>query len=138
MVRASWKTWAACCCLVALWLTLCAASTIWQAWIYETDNPTITVAWDAVEGATYYEVKTIAKYPTQEWVVTVTGTTATLPRKRAGLFRFAVRSCNPTFTPSCSDWAYSDGPTARLTRLDGVDVNQPWGVFWRLSPVIIR
>lgn len=136
MVQGRKKTWCACLCVLAGWVILTGASTLWQAWVYETDNPTIQVAWDAVEGATYYEVKTIAKYPTQEWTVTVTGTTATLPRKRAGLFRFAVRACNGVVP--CSDWSYSDGPNATLVRLDGVQVGQPWGVFWRLSPVIIR
>lgn len=111
------------------------ASVLWQAWIYETDSPTISVAWDPVEGATSYEVRTIAKYPAQEWSVTVTETTATLARPRSGLFRFAVRACD---AEACSDWSYSDGPGAKLTRLDGQDVNQAWGVFWRLSPVIIK
>lgn len=114
------------------------ASTLWQAWVYETDNPTITVTWDAVEGAAYYEVKTIAKYPAQEWVQSSTTTTATLSRRRVGLFRFAVRSCPVAGTGDCSDWAYSDGPTAQLTKIDGQVVNQPWGIFWRLSPVIIK
>jgi hypothetical protein len=114
------------------------ASTLWQAWIYETDSKTITVAWDAVEGAASYEVKTISKYPTQEWSVTTTQTEATLVRPRAGLFRFAVRACPPPGTGDCSDWSYSDGPNAILTRLDGQTVSQPWGVFWRLSPVIIK
>lgn len=111
------------------------ASVLWQAWIYETDNPTIIVAWDPVEGAERYEVKTIAKHPAQEWAVTVTGTTATLIRPRSGLYRFAVRACD---AETCSEWSFSDGPGAKLTRLDGVDVNQAWGVFWRLSPVIIQ
>lgn len=111
---------------------------LWQAWVYETDNSTITVAWDAVEGASYYEVKTISKYPTQEWTKTVSTTTASLSRPRAGLFRFAVRACPAVGTGDCSDWAYSDGPGSVLTKLDGQTVSQPWGVFWRLSPVIIH
>lgn len=114
------------------------ASTLWQAWVYETDNKTITVAWDAVEGAAYYEVQIISKYPTQTWTVRSETTNATLSRPRAGLFRFAVRACPAADTGDCSDWAYSDGPTAQLTKLDGQVVNQPWGVFWRLSPVIIK
>jgi len=115
------------------------ASTLWQAWVYETDNPTITLAWDVVEGAAYYELKAIAKYPVQEWTYTVAnGTERTINRPRAGLFRFAVRACPSVGTGDCSDWAYSDGPTAQLTKLDGQVVNQPWGVFWRLSPVIIK
>lgn len=121
--------------IVLLAVQASAASVLWQAWIYETDNPAITVAWDPVEGATSYEVKTISKYPVQEWVASVTGTTATLARPRSGLFRFGVRACNPD---GCSDWSFSDGPAAKLTRLDGVEVNQSWGVFWRLSPVIIH
>jgi len=115
------------------------ASVLWQAWIYETDNQTITVAWDSVEGAERYEVKLVSKYPTQEWVQTVVGTTATFTRPRSGLFRFAVRACRVTTNPACSDWADSDGPTAQLTQLDGQMVNKPWGIFWRLaSPVIIE
>lgn len=119
---------------LTIWAIL--ASILWQAWIYETDNPSITVAWDSVEGAEWYEVKTIAKYPPQEWSIIVTGTAATLTRKRAGIFRFAVRSCSSQAEPICSDWSFSDGPWAQLTRLDGQVVNQPWGVFWRLSAPI--
>lgn len=113
------------------------ATVLWQAWIYETDDQTITLAWDAVEGAETYDIKTISKYPPQEWVVSVTGTTATVARPRVGLFRFAVRACNSAADPVCSDWAYSDGPTAAVTLADG-QMNRPWGVFWRLSSVIIR
>jgi len=111
------------------------ASVLWQAWIHETDDAAITVAWDPVEGATNYEVKTIAKYPAQEWTVSVVGTQATLPRPRTGLFRFAVRACN---ADGCSDWAYSDGPAAAVAMADGQTLTRPWGVFWRLSPVIIE
>lgn len=115
------------------------ASVLWQAWIYETDNQTITVAWDSVEGAERYEVKLVSKYPTQEWVQNVVGTTATFARPRSGLFRFSVRACSPAADPTCSDWTDSDGPNARLTQLDGQMVNKPWGIFWRLaSPVIIE
>lgn len=137
MVQASRKTWAACCILASCWLIL-GASVLWQAWIYETDNPTVTLAWDVVEGAAYYELKTIAKYPVQEWSRTVVTTTAVINRPRTGLFRFAVRACPASGTGNCSDWAYSDGPTAQLTKVDGQVVNQPWGIFWRLSPVIIK
>ena len=111
------------------------ALVLWQAWIYETDNSTITVAWDPADGATGYEVKTIAKYPDQEWTVSVTEPQAVLPRPRTGLFRFAVRAFN---SYGCSDWAYSDGETASVTRADGRTQTRPWGVFWRLSPVIIK
>lgn len=111
------------------------ASVLWQAWIYETDNPSIAVAWDPVEGATGYEVKTLGKYPEQEWTVAVADPQAVLPRPRTGLFRFAVRACN---ADGCSDWAYSDGPTALVAMADGQTLTRPWGVFWRLSPVIIR
>jgi len=111
------------------------ASVLWQAWIHETDDPTIVVAWDPVEGATSYEVKTIARHPLQEWMMSTARTQAVLPRPRAGLFRFAVRACN---ADGCSDWAYSDGPTAAVAMTDGQILTRPWGVFWRLSPVIIR
>lgn len=110
------------------------ASALWQAWIYETDDPEITVAWDPVDGATGYEVTTIAKYPTQEWTIAAAETSAVLARPRAGLFRFAVRACDDS---GCGDWAYSDGPTAAVI-VAGEQITAPWGAFWRLSPVIIH
>jgi len=116
-----------------------AETTLWQAWIIISDAPSTTIAWDpnpAEEGITFYEVKDQALYPTQEWVQTVTTTTATFVKKRTGFHRYFVRACRAV--DDCSEWTASDGPNGTILRMDGSTFAQPWGQFLRPSPPIIK
>jgi len=108
-------------------------------------EPTITIGWDAVEGATYYEWQALwvdplltdpEKTPTP--VVKDSGSTTNtqveIVRPYVGHIVFKVRSCNSS---GCGlDWCYSTDSTCAVEVLEDQTIkDQAWMVYWRLSPV---
>lgn len=125
--------------LFASCLPAIAATSLWQAWLYVSDDRTITVAWDeAGQGVVYYEVQMQALYPDQFTTVRVNAPlrSATFTKTRTGLHRFQVRGC--ASASLCSAWTGSDGPNGQVLKPDGQALAQPWVVFFRPSPVIIK
>lgn len=115
-----------------------AASELWKAWPYVLDVPTITVAWSPQEGVDHHEVKMISKYPAQEWIQTVSGSTLsiTFTMPRTGFYFFAVRACPAV--GECTAWTYSDGAGAVIIGANGEFIPQAWIAYRRLSAPIIH
>ena len=113
---------------------------LYEAWIYETDELSITIAWEAVPDATYYEVRMESLHPlSDKWRQNVTGLQATFARPGVGLFRYYVRACRMLDgQPDCSEWTRSDGPGSIITKADGQIISQPWMSLFRLAPPIIK
>ena len=108
--------------------------------MYFVLNPTITLAWDQVPNASFYEVSSThfdlqLKYYLGETPLT----TFIVNKRRAGHFFYEVRACNYDINNNkiCSDWASS--LNIDYASVDGTKMR--WLVYWYLSqpgPIIIE
>ena len=104
--------------------------TKWTGTEYTVDADTLTFGWDAVTGATSYEVKAIWIDPTDDFAYelgSTTGIQMVITRPRTGHLVFWVRACNDN---GCSEWSESTDITKAV--VDG----QPgaWRVYWKVPP----
>jgi len=101
--------------------------------LYFTNKQTLTMAWDPVLNATFYECREIwydgnVIYELGE----TTQTSFIINKRRAGHFRYYVRACNYDINNNklCSEWA--DSLNIDTATVDGVKGR--WLVYWKLSP----
>jgi hypothetical protein len=101
--------------------------------LYFTDKTSLTMSWDPVANATFYEAKEAWYDANIEYDLGSTTTTSiTLNKRRSGHFRYFVRSCmyDVNNNKLCSDWA--DSLNIDYATVDGVKGR--WLVYWRLAP----
>ena len=118
-----------------------SAEKIFDGVIYKTTKP-VTVGWDAVSGATFYEyyVLMFDKKPHTKFLE---GTTSeiqhTFEKPRTGLFEAYVRACSEAppencndISPCCSRWSRSGDK--RDAVVDGLP--KEWAILWKPEPPI--
>ena len=85
--------------------------TCWDGIMYVTEDQ-ITIAWDPVENAAWYEVQALWIDPSSGPVVynlgKTTNTQMVITKIRSGHFVLAVRACNDV---GCSEWSRTDDET---------------------------
>lgn len=110
-------------CLSSIFM-LGAAPTPFVGGFYMIGKNTITVAWDAVPGATSYRVRVV--YLDRNTIfpyTTVTTNTATINKPRSGHFRVDVQALNPA---GASAWSRSTDSTNALVGTNAMG----WQIFW--------
>jgi len=99
---------------------------------FGTSDKEITIAWDAVENADYYELKLFSIERNVESVVAnnISQTQLKIFLPRSGLFIVRARACSNSVGFTCSEWSTSDNQT--FATVDG----QPkgWWVYGYLAP----
>lgn len=110
-------------------VTLLLAIVLWQQALY-VSNESVTVGWDPVEEASYYEGRVVWQGSTGDRETYLLGSTTAaqmeVVRPRAGAFEFGVRACNDS--AECSDWARSTDP--EHAQVDGVP--KGWRILFEL------
>ena len=113
-----------------LFIALCGFKTY-----VKYDN--VTIAWDAVQNATRYEMKVIRRETGQVFAIAsnITDTQVTVERPKSGHFEFQVRACNDL---GCSRWSISTSDEDSATE----NCKEGWEIYWKPSgptgPIIIQ
>ena len=100
----------------------------WDGRIYVSTD-TLTMAWNASDGATLYHVQAVDELHTLATVYdlgTTTETSMTLTPPAITVLKYRVQACNEA---GCSGWAESTDPT--YAKVDGNP--GAWRVLWKLG-----
>lgn len=141
-MKATWIT------IMLLLYAACAEATtvFYDAALYITDDPTITLAWDAQpEGnATpdYYDIVAYCIETNQSWGYRATGLEITITKPKVGHFYFTLTACLNAASegemPQCTTVTKSSDPTAAIWWNGTLVRSGGWIIYWRLSKPIFE